>query len=32
MVFVPASEKVQSDEFDSLLKIVESLTGYTIEL
>ena len=31
MVFVPASEKAQSNEFESLLKTVESLTGYTIK-
>lgn len=31
MVFVPASEKAQSGEFDSLLRIVESLTGYSIK-
>ena len=31
MVFVPASEKAQSNEFDSLLKIVEGLTGYKID-
>ena len=31
MVFVPASEKAQSNEFDSLLKIVDSLTGYSIK-
>jgi len=30
MVFVPASEKAQSGEFDSLLRIVEQITGYTI--
>lgn len=30
MVFVPASEKAQSNEFGSLLKIVENLTGYKI--
>jgi len=30
MVFVPASEKAQSNEFESLLKIVEQITGYTI--
>jgi phosphonate transport system substrate-binding protein len=30
MVFVPASEVEQSSEFDSLLKIVEELTGYTL--
>jgi len=30
MVFVPASEKAQSTEFDSLLRIVEKITGYTI--
>ena len=30
MVFVPASEKAQSNEFESLLKIVEKLTGYAI--
>lgn len=30
MVFVPASDKAQSSEFDSLLKIVEELTGYTL--
>lgn len=32
MVFVPASEKAQSNEFASLLKIVERLTGYTINI
>lgn len=31
MVFVPASEKAQSNEFASLMKIVEKLTGYTIK-
>lgn len=30
MVFVPASEKAQSNEFGSLLRIVERLTSYTI--
>lgn len=30
MVFVPASEKAQSNEFHNLLKIVEKITGYTI--
>ena len=30
MVFVPASEKAQSNEFASLLRIVEQITGYTI--
>ena len=30
MVFVPASEKAQSNEFESLLKIVEKLTEFTI--
>jgi phosphonate transport system substrate-binding protein len=30
MVFVPASEIEQSSEFESLLKIVEQLTGFTI--
>lgn len=32
MVFVPASEKAQSNEFASLLKIVEELTGYIINI
>ena len=32
MVFVPASEKAQSNEFASLLKIVEKLTGYDIKV
>lgn len=32
MVFVPASEKAQSSEFESLLKIVERLTGYIINI
>lgn len=31
MVFVPASEKAQSNEFESLLKIVEEITGYKIK-
>ena len=31
MVFVPASDKAQSNEFESLLEIVENLTGYKIE-
>ena len=31
MVFVPASEKAQSNEFESLLRIVERITGYSIE-
>ena len=31
MVFVPASEKAQSNEFESLLKVVEKLTEYTIK-
>ncbi|MCK5579906.1 MAG: phosphate/phosphite/phosphonate ABC transporter substrate-binding protein [Candidatus Omnitrophica bacterium] len=31
MVFVPASEKAQSNEFESLLKIVEKITGYAIK-
>jgi phosphonate transport system substrate-binding protein len=31
MVFVPASEKAESNEFESLLKIVENITGYRIE-
>lgn len=31
MVFVPASEKAQSNEFESLLRIVEKITGYAIE-
>lgn len=31
MVFVPASEKAESNEFSSLLRIVEKLTGYTIK-
>lgn len=30
MVFVPASEKAQSDEFGSLLTIIKKLTGITI--
>ena len=32
MVFVPASEKAQANEFESLLKIVEKLTGYDINI
>lgn len=32
MVFVPASEKAQSNEFGSLMKIVEKLSGYTINM
>jgi len=31
MVFVPASEKAQSNEFESLLKIVEEITSYKIK-
>ncbi|MFH1581674.1 MAG: phosphate/phosphite/phosphonate ABC transporter substrate-binding protein [Pseudomonadota bacterium] len=31
MVFVPASEKAESNEFEDLLKIVEKITGYTIK-
>lgn len=31
MVFVPASEKAESNEFEGLLKVVEKITGYTIE-
>jgi len=32
MVFVPASEKAQANEFESLLKIVEKLTDYDINI
>jgi len=31
MVFVPASEKAQANEFENLLRIVENITGYTIK-
>jgi len=32
MVFVPASEKAQANEFESLLIIVERITGYKINI
>lgn len=32
MVFVPASEKAQSNEFQSLIDIVANITGYTIKM
>ena len=30
MVFVPASEKGDENDYDSLIKIVENLTGFKI--